>query len=156
MISEHRILSVLASGGAASAVSGGIELSVKQATVMLDEGWSPYCQATLVCSIPEEVELIDPRSGVRIQFTLQQRFANDSDVPYNSIGARPVNSRTFDLGLRQRTVDHVTGELTLALSSDEALLQDYALVADEPLNMETVDVAAIVDLVLAYIGAEVT
>jgi hypothetical protein len=58
----------------------GNDLDVKKADVTLDEGWSPYAQATLTCAIPDPavLESLDPRRNLRATLHLQQDFG-DSD-----------------------------------------------------------------------------
>jgi len=51
---------------------------------------------------------------------------------------RPSISRTFDLGLRSREIDHNAGTVTLDLASDEAIMQDsYSLYAGETISGRT-------------------
>lgn len=59
----------------------GTALDVKQASVTLDEGWSPYAQADLTCAIPDAavLEALDPRRDLRATLHLQQDFG-DSDT----------------------------------------------------------------------------
>lgn len=49
-------------------------------------------------------------------------------VPYNSTGLRESTVVRADLGLRLVNIDYAAGLVTIEASSDEALLQDYALV----------------------------
>jgi hypothetical protein len=54
-----------------------VTLEVKSVTVTLDEAWSPYCQAALVCSMPspEDREAIDLRDGdIYLDLRLRQDF----------------------------------------------------------------------------------
>lgn len=130
-----------------------VPLSVVDAQVTLDEGWSPYAQARLTCWTPPQalLDAIDPREGVRVNLTLTQDWGTE-EAPYGSVYREPV-TRTFDLALRGREVDHETGTMTLDLASDEALAQDYRLVDDEPMVLGVTDVATIVNTCLALIGA---
>lgn len=94
-------------------------MNLKSAGITLDETWSPYAQASLVVAPPAwDWTRCDPRAGQRVTFDLV--LTKDVDGP------NPVTTtRHFDLGLRRRTRDGRTGQLTLFLSSDEALLQDW-------------------------------
>jgi len=64
---------------------------------------------------------IDPRNTVRITLTVTQEWLSP---------VRDPQTRTFDLMLRERTIDHVTGQMTLKLESDEGVLIDDGRVAN--------------------------
>jgi hypothetical protein len=134
-----------------------VALSVKSTTLTLDDSWSPYAQATLVCYAPsiEVLEALDPRKGLRVAVTFVQRWG-DENGDWNSFGYRAPIVRTFDLSLRERAVDKQTGEMTLTLASDEALLLDYALVAtaadQTPVGLQS-SFRSIVNYVLGKVGA---
>ena len=136
---------------------GTVPLSVKSAEVTLDDAWTPYVQATLVCYAPsiETLEALDPRKGLRVNVTLSQSWG-DASGNWNSFGYRAPVTRTFNLSLRERAVDKKTGEMTLTLASDEALLLDYALVATTPdaapLASQS-SLRSIVNYVLGKVGA---
>lgn len=61
--------------------------------------------------------------------------------------------RSFDLAIRSRTVNIDSATITLELASDEALLQDYALVQDINYSPATTDLRLIIKGVLARINA---
>lgn len=61
--------------------------------------------------------------------------------------------RGFDLAIRTRTVNIDNATITLELASDEALLQDYALVQDINYSPATTDLRTIINGVLARINA---
>lgn len=71
---------------------------------------------------PQEADLqdIDPRDNPRVVILAERTDA---------FGV--VQTRSFDLALRERAVSQSTGRITLSLASDEALLQDYAPLADD-------------------------
>lgn len=73
---------------------------------------------------------------------------------YNNFGVREGSRRVFDLTLRERKINHVDGTVELSLSSDEALLQDYALVSTTPLSATSTNVRTTVQNVLARIGRQ--
>lgn len=73
--------------------------------------------------------------------------------PWNASLIIPSTRRDLNLGVRTTTVDHNTGEVTLELASDEALLQDYALVAFENFTPGYMTVKAAVNDALSRIGA---
>lgn len=106
----------------------------------LDSGAVPY--ATAQISLPflsdDLLDYLDPRDGVRVPV-----LATTNGI-----------SRTFDLGLRTRSVDHVSKTVTLDLASDEALLQDHAsLTEDKGARAHQASVRAVVNYVLGKIGA---
>lgn len=64
-------------------------------------------------------------------------------------------TRTFDLGLRSREVDHEAKTVTLRLASDEAVLQKYAELVDDPTpRTYESSLRDVCDYVLGKIGAE--
>jgi hypothetical protein len=62
------------------------------------------------------------------------------------------NRRRFDFTLRTRSLDITGSRMTLDLSSNEALLQDYALVEMLPFSPGVLDLRLIVQGILARIG----
>lgn len=84
----------------------------------LDAAAVPYATATIQLPLLDDavLEELDPRDGVRLPFV-----ASDN-------GGTP---RTFDLGLRSRTVDHASKTVTCELAGDEALLSDHAPIVDD-------------------------
>lgn len=95
---------------------GGVTLAIKDGSVKMSEAWAPHVQAAVSIATRDEAlyELLDPRVSPRVVVT-----ATSSEG----------SSKTWDLGLRERTIDHANGDVYLELASDEALLQDDALVA---------------------------
>lgn len=95
-------------------------LSVKGGRLVLDAGQAPHVQGQLRVSVPiaTTLALLDPRLSARIRVTATSDLAGSV-------------SRTFNLGLRSRAVLHRNGEVTLPLAGDEALLEDYAPLADD-------------------------
>lgn len=87
-------------------------------------------------------------------------FAGDvsdiTDFLHTAGGAfNPLPSTVFeaDLGIRSIRRDLVAGETRVSLSSDEALLQDYAHTSATPYTPTTTDVRTLVNYVLGKIGA---
>lgn len=119
---------------------------VSDGTVTLDDGWSPYVQASLEVPIssPEVAEAIDPRQT--------QRVTLDVSADVNALDAR-----TFDLGVRARRAGHKAGTIAVDLASDEALLIDKRRLSDSadttPRTHEA-SLRAIVGWALDKIGAE--
>lgn len=64
--------------------------------------------------------------------------------------------RQFDLAIRSRTINVNDSTITIELASDEALLQDYALVQSTNFSPNTTDLRTIVKGVLARIGDSLT
>lgn len=73
--------------------------------------------------------------------------------PYNNFGARSATSRAFILNIRSRSINHAAATMTVELASDEALLQDFALVSKKNYDIVSLDVRTIVNAVLGEIGA---
>lgn len=83
-------------------------------------------------------------------------FADFNDANFdswNTYGNTTPTGAEMNLHVRSREVDHVSGELRLELASDEALLQDYALISTATLTPSTATVRAAVELALFKIGA---
>lgn len=73
---------------------------------------------------------------------------------YNPAGVRDTVVRSFDLDVRERTLDHLDQSLRVVAMSDEMLLDDYKrMIPSKYVNTET-SVRALVTTVLGYIGAE--
>lgn len=121
-------------------VAGHVVKVKTGSTVALDET-QEYVTAELELPMLDEavVEDIDPRDGVRA-------------VISSRIGDGPV--RTFDVGVRERTIDHKKKTVTLSCASDETLLGDYApLVDDNGARVHEASLRGVVGYVLARIGA---
>jgi hypothetical protein len=113
------------------------ELDVTSVSVGFDEAWVPHIQATLTCALPDagKLALLDARLGCRVQIFVGYRYGKDDEE----------TTMLADLHLRSRTIRHSTGEVTLDLESDEALLQDHITYGTETvtradLNKFVVDV----------------
>ncbi|MBH0054487.1 hypothetical protein I6E74_09950 [Salinibacterium sp. SWN139] len=119
----------------------GFEFEVKSADITLDETRAPYIQAELTCVLPESValELIDPRNALRVLVTATQEWIRP---------VRDPQTRTFDLILHERTIDHESAELTLRLVSDEALLIDAGNTTTAETRIFGLSVKAAVDATL--------
>jgi len=93
-------------------------IPVTEGSVTLDAMNAPYGTAELTVPLtdPSLAEQIDPRDGQRVVLT-----AGDDERG---------TSRTFDLGLRSREVDHKQKTIRLSLATDEAILQEYAPLSD--------------------------
>lgn len=109
----------------ASIPSLDLDLEVTSCTITLDVTRSPYVEATIVIPLPVEavMETIDPRDDLRVLIEAEVEWTSPAD---------PTQTRTFDLVLHARTIDHVADRVTLRCYSDEALLIDGAPLADEP------------------------
>jgi hypothetical protein len=108
----------------------------------LDSLAIPYGRATfdLPLNADTALEDFDPRDDVRALVTASE--------------ATSATSRTFDLGIRSRSVDYVAKTVSLECATDEALLQDYAtLTTDNGARALEGSLRGVVDYVLARIGA---
>lgn len=125
----------------ATATIDGDPFKVREgSTCRMDLAAAPYATASLTLPFLSDdlLDYLDPRDGVRVPLTAS--FDGDS--------------RSFDLGLRSRDVDHVSKTVTLELASDEALLQDYAVLAsDSGARAHQTSLRAVVNYVLGKIGA---
>lgn len=63
---------------------GETELDVVEATVGLDEAWSPYVQGSVTIGMPdaELMAIIDPRNKVRMRLFLEQSFGESLPLSY--------------------------------------------------------------------------
>lgn len=115
-------------------------------TITLDENYSPYVSASITVPLtsPDIGEQIDPRENQRVTVTV----ADESDT----FGT----PRVFDLGIRDRTVDHGQRTLTIEAASDEMRLHDtcrLATTSDRSARAYESSLRGIVNWALAKIGA---
>lgn len=115
-------------------------------TVTLDENYSPRIQASITVPLtgPEQGELIDPRTDQRCTITIGN--ARDAFTP----------PRTFDLGIRDRTVDYAQQTMTITAASDEMMLHDtrrLAKTTDRNSRDHEGSLYDLVNWVLGVIGA---
>lgn len=129
---------------------GPLPLNMKDGSVTLDVDRMPYVQATISCPLPAQAYLdeIVPSSPVRVTLVVEQRFED-----WNSFGQRAPETRTFDLALVDREVDHSNGSMTLTLWSDEADLLTWTLLTGAPERSYGLSVKNAVNLALSKIGA---
>lgn len=109
-----------------ASVSGKPAVEVDGGQITLDSMAVPYATADVELPLDDSTLLddLDPRDNVRVTVA-------GKSLP----GATP---RTFDLGLRTRALDETGKVVRVSLASDEALLQDYAVLANDstPLTMQ--------------------
>ncbi|WNM25246.1 hypothetical protein [Demequina capsici] len=105
------------SAHAIAATVGATALPLKSGRVVMDASWSPYIQAEI--AIPKQasavLDTLDPRAAARVSLTVSR--------------TNPAQSRTFNLGVRERIVDHENSDVIVKLASDEARLQDASRVS---------------------------
>lgn len=98
-------------------------LSVRGGRIDFDDGRSPHVGMSLTIPLPAAATLaaLDARMSPppRVRLTVSATF------PF------ATQTRTFDLTLRDRSIDHRAGTVTLQLASDEALAMDYRPLADD-------------------------
>jgi hypothetical protein len=100
-------------------VDGIDPVAASEGTATLDAGRVPYAAATLTLPL-EDLEIpddLDPREGRRVTIDATEHVTG--------------TSRSFDLGIRSRTVDHRARTITVEAASDEALLLDYAVLEED-------------------------
>ena len=135
-ITQHTYRAFLVQAG------GDVELRVKGGRIVLSDDWAPHVQAELRIAPPASATraLLDPRLNPRIRVTADA-----------VTGAGP-QSRTFNLGLRVQSASLVDADLPLQLASDEALLGDWAPLADDttPLSYQG-SIRALVNYVLGKV-----
>lgn len=124
--------------------SPDVELSVRGGRIYLDSGRSPHVSGYIDIAVPAESVLtaLDPRLSKRIRVEAAAVFPTFSQ------------SRTFNLGLRSRPMRHRDAVVSLEVSSDEALLNDYRSPSDDraPRALET-SLRSIINYALGKIGA---
>jgi hypothetical protein len=111
-------------------------------SLTLDSRAVPYASGSVTLPLVDldVIEDLDPRIGLRATVTAGDTIAG--------------TSRSFDLALRGRPVSHDGKTITLALASDEAILQDYAsLTVDKGARAHEASVRAVCNYVLGKIGA---
>lgn len=81
-------------------------------TITLDATSAPHVTADITVTLDSDtLELLDPRDSPRVRIV--------------------ADSRVFDLGVRSRPVSQSDATVRVSLASDEALLGDYAPLADD-------------------------
>lgn len=100
-----------------------VPLSKRAGSVSLDARRRPHVQGTLVIAVPSLATLA----------ALDPRLSPPPRVVIDVLATFPwgVQHRVFDLTIRDRSVDLEAATVTLTLASDEALLSDYAPLADD-------------------------
>lgn len=117
---------------------------VQAGQVTLDESYSPFIRASF--TLPHAYDLaedVSPLNGDRVLLTVKK-------TEYI------LRTRTFDLQLRDRTIDHAAGTVTFEASSDEMSLHDTARLAttvDKSARANEADLGALVGWALDKIGA---
>lgn len=98
----------------------GTDLTLEPgSSCVLDSSAVRYGRATAVLSLVDDATL----------GWVDAALADGDRVPITAnFGA---GARTFDLGLRSRDVDHSQKTVTLTLSTDEALLEEYSVVTED-------------------------
>lgn len=119
-------------------------LKISQGKVRLDENYSPYVTANFTVPLTslELLEQIDPRNPQRVTVTTTEAVSGDT--------------RTYNLGLRSRTVDHGAGTIDIELASDEILLHDrkhVATTADSTARQYETSLRAVCNWALGKVGA---
>ncbi|QIN94316.1 minor tail protein [Arthrobacter phage BlueFeather] len=100
------------------------ELDVEDLQITFDSAWSPYIQGSITAKAGDEASLaaLDPRAGCRVHV-----FAG-----YVYDGMVDDVHLLADLHVRERKVNRPDNTVTLTVSSDEALAEDYKRLAWGP------------------------
>ena len=131
MISEHVYAAVILG-------TPNRPLNVIGGNITFDVGRWPHVTGQITAKAdPTTLAALDPRGNARVRITAT------ATTPAG------VQSRTFDLGVRSRPRSYSTGEVTIELASDEALLADYRPGTDDatPLALQS-SLRAIINYVL--------
>ncbi|WP_341934714.1 hypothetical protein MRBLWO14_000286 [Microbacterium sp. LWO14-1.2] len=95
---------------------------------------------TLAVDDPALLDALDPRLSSRLQITATR----DGGTP-----------RVFDLGIREMSPDRQAGTVRLQLASDEAILQDFAQLVDDPApRQREASLRSVCNYVLGKIGTQ--
>lgn len=124
-------------------------LDISEGSVTLDTGKAPYCLADLEVPLLDEsiLEDLDPYANQRVVITAsangfwgeggspipgEDLYPADDLYPEIVPAWEPSDEREFDLVLTGRTVSHDRRSVSLDLASDEAILQRFSDVTDDP------------------------
>lgn len=124
-----------------------VALQVKEGSIALDESRVPYGTVELTVALPAEdlLEQITPYGDLRLTVTVDQEWVSPTRAP---------QTRTFDLLLGERQINHEDNTLNLSATTDEALLLDYLLIGDESERTYGLSVKDAVEYALDKVGAE--
>ena len=207
---------------------GTQKIDIIDASISMDEAWSPYVQASLTTVVDDNlIDLLDPRTGGRVHIYISQEYGDSEKLsaltaaysgdtiadlttewtgqdisaisatyftPFNPSFSNKLARLTslygggsiadltaawstwylyqiselyfrsypdgiynnyrrgLDLGIRSRSIDVGEGVVSLELTSDEALLQDYALVSVNNFSPSSLQLRDIIKEVLALIN----
>lgn len=87
---------------------------------------------------PDEIalEALDPRLNARVRIEVE------------AVSSFGTVTRTFNLGVRDRSISHRDAQITLELASDEALLGEWAPLADDDTRAYQTSLRDVIDYVL--------
>lgn len=207
---------------------GTNKVDVIDASITMDESWSPYVQASLTTVVDSDIlDQLDPRTGSRISLYVSQEFGDSEKLteltaaysgdtiadltadwtgdaisaisatyftPFNPSFSNKLSrlsslyggasiadlttawaglylyeisemyfrsypegiynnfTKGFNLGIRSRSIDIASETVTLELSTDEALLQDYALVSVNNFAPASLQLRQVIKEVLALVN----
>lgn len=112
----------------------------------LDEQRAPYGTMKIDVALPASsiTELVTPYASLRLQGTISHEWETPVRAP---------QTRTFDLLLHERTIDHETATLTLTGVTDEALFIDRRNSSSTLARTYGLSLKTAVDYALTSIGA---
>lgn len=90
------------------------ELEITGGRITIDETWSPHVQFTAEIAAPDlaTLAMLDPRNRNRLRVVMQRLEQGF-----------PVRTRTLELGITTRNINHETETVRIEASTDEAILQ---------------------------------
>lgn len=142
-------------GGNLAQVPGGVSvyrrdtryslpLHVTDATVTLDETWSPYAQVSLACRLPapDVLRQIDPRSGVRARVRLEQRFGESEPLATLSAAFAGLTLAALSTAYAGRLVASLSADYGLGYNDGVGMRSSTRRPMDLVVAARDVDVAA--------------
>lgn len=129
---------------------GGHPVDVIEASLTMQEDWSPYIQGSVTLPILDlaDADLYDPRTPVTVTLA-----ATRVDVTTKSSQGLFPPTQTFALAVRAREINLADSVMTLELSSNEAFALDYVRTEQTDWVPPTRSIRAAVIYALSQIGA---
>lgn len=147
-------------------ITGTIVVPLSDAVMSLDPRQSPpprvYVTATQTFGTSKKASELSARNAGNTAADMSSQWVGMtgewmSEMYFQSwnlpgYGVEGSTSRNFNLTLRSREVNYKNQTVTLQLASDEALLEDYALVRTVPWVLQSQSIRTIVSMVLDHLG----
>lgn len=116
-------------------------------SISLDASRVPHVEGEITVAVGDAMllEKLDPRGSRRVVVDVSATFLSEQGV---------TRSRSFNLGIREARPNRADGTVSLRLASDEALLSDFAPLADDATpRVHQASLRAVCNYVLGKIGA---